>query len=396
MRADDRTVILGGVAAAAFLGPFTQTVYAPSLPELQQFFRVDTVLVNLTISLFTAILAASNFVVGPAADRWGRRAVLLPGLAVFCFGSLVCLSSTSYALFLVGRALQAFGISTALLVAPTVIGDIFAPAERARAMSVYQTVIFLGPVLGPLLGGVIAEYLSWRWSFALLAVAVAAVWLYNARRLPETKPAALSAATVSLRRFFGVLGNRSARAIILVGFSQFYGYYVFLVFLPGLLTALFVESVAFKGMMFAPLTAGILLGIYVGHRWQKRWSRTRILVASSLGIGGDVFLFWLALVAGIVSIPILVVLLLLYGVLLGCSLPVQSTILVNLFTHDRGTAVGAYNFFRFMGAAVGPIVGAMIEARLGMDAVILSLALLLALSAVVLRAYLNDPFEAKS
>ena len=120
-------VILAGVAGAAFLGPFTQTVYTPNLPELQRFFDVNTVLINLTISLFTAILAASNFIVGPLADTLGRRAVLLPGLLLFSGGSLLCLASDSYAWFLTGRALQASGITTALLVAPTVIGDTYAP-----------------------------------------------------------------------------------------------------------------------------------------------------------------------------------------------------------------------------------------------------------------------------
>jgi len=392
----NNAVILGGVAAAAFLGPFTQTVYAPSLPELQGFFGVDTLLVNLTISLFTAILALSNFVVGPAADRRGRRAVLLPGLVAFVLGSILCLSATSYASFLAGRAVQAFGISTALLVAPTVIGDIFPPAERPQAMSVYQTVIFLGPVLGPLLGGVIAQYLGWRWSFALLSVAGAAAWIYNFRCLPETKPATLPGSGHSMRPFIGVLADRSARSIILIGFSQFYGYYVFLVFLPALLNALFVSSTAVKGAMFAPLTAGILAGIYAGHHWQKRWSRTRILVASSFMIGGSVLALWLALLAAALTVPLLIVLLLAYGVLLGCSLPVQSTILVNLFTKDRGTAVGAYNFFRFMGAAVGPIVGALVEAMFGVSAVILSVAMLLGLSAIVLRVGLYDPLEAKA
>ena len=390
----NKAVILGGVAAAAFLGPFTQTVYAPSLPELQDFFGVDTLLVNLTISLFTAILALSNFVVGPAADRRGRRAVLLPGLVAFVLGSILCLSATSYSFFLAGRAVQAFGISTALLVAPTVVGDIFPPAERAQAMSVYQTVIFLGPVLGPLLGGVIAQQLGWRWSFALLSVAGAGVWFYNLRCLQETKPAVLAAAGHSLRPFVSVLVNRSARSIILVGFSQFYGYYVFLVFLPKLLTALSVFSTAVKGAMFAPLTAGILAGIYVGHQWQKRWSRTRILASSSFLIGSNVLVLWLAVFAGALTVPVLVALLLVYGVLLGCSLPVQSTILVNLFTKDRGTAVGAYNFFRFMGAAIGPIVGALVEAWFGVHAVILSVAVLLGVSAVALRFSLYDPFEA--
>jgi DHA1 family bicyclomycin/chloramphenicol resistance-like MFS transporter len=387
--------VLGGVAAAAFLGPFTQTVYAPSLPELQKFFGVDTLLVNLTNSLFTAILALSNFVVGPAADRRGRRAVLLPGLVAFALGSVLCFSATTYSLFLAGRAVQAFGISTALLVAPTVVGDIFQPAERAHAMSVYQTVIFLGPVLGPVLGGLIAQQLGWRWSFALLSVAGVGAWLYNLRYLPETRPAALAPSGHSLRPFVSVLANRSARSIILVGFSQFYGYYVFLVFLPELLNALSVSSTAVKGAMFAPLTAGILAGIYAGHHWQKRWSRTRILAASSLLIGGNVLVLWLAVFASALTVPLLIALLLVYGVLLGCSLPVQSTILVNLFTKDRGTAVGAYNFFRFMGAAIGPIVGALVEARLGVHAVILSAAVLLGISALILRVSVYDPFGGK-
>jgi multidrug resistance protein len=389
-------VALGGVAAAAFLGPFTQTVYAPSLPELQEFFGVDTFRINLTISLFTLILAFSNFIVGPAADRRGRRAILLPGLVTFALGSIVCLFATSYGLFLAGRAVQAFGISTAMTVAPTVVGDLVPPDERPHAMSVYQTVIFLGPVVGPLLGGVIAQTLDWRWSFALLAVAGAVAWLYNRRYLPETKPAATTASKESPRSFAGVLANRSARSIILVGFSQFYGYYVFLVFLPALLTALSVFSTAVKGAMFAPLTAGILAGIYVGHRWQKHWTRTRILAACSFLIGGSVLVLWLMLVADVLSIPGLIALLLVYRVLLGCSLPVQSTILVNLFTKDRGTAVGAYNFFRFLGATIGPIVGALIAARFGVQTVILSVAILLVISAFMIQASLYDPFEAKA
>ena len=393
MVAAKNSTILTGVAAAAFLGPFTQTVYTPSLLELQEYFRVNTVMVNLTISLFTAILALSNFVVGPAADIWGRRAVLLPGLAVFCLGSLLCLFADSYWLFLGGRAVQAMGISTALLVAPTVIGDIYVPAARAQAMNVYQTVTFLGPVFGPVIGGLIAANLRWQWAFALLVLATFAVWLYNFRWLKETKPDAATPVKISLRTFRGVLANRSALSIVLIGFSQFYGYYVFLVFLPGLLASLFELSTAVTGIFFVPLTAGILAGIYLGRQWQQYWSRTRILSASSLEISVDVFALWLTLVAGVVNIPLLVAFLLIYGVLLGCSLPVQSTILVNLFTNEKGTAVGLYNFFRFTGAAIGPITGGLIEMTLGVNAVFLNVAALLGIAAWIVQKNLYDPFD---
>jgi multidrug resistance protein len=385
--------ILAGVSAAAFLGPFTQTVYTPSLVELEAFFHVNTVMINLTISLFTAILAVSNFIVGPIADRWGRRATLLPGLIVFSLGSLVCLFADSYGLFLAGRAIQAMGISTAILMAPTVIGDIYPPQERAKAMSLYQTISFLGPVCGPVVGGLIAAHLRWQWAFALLAVAGIAAWLYNRSQLVETLPDDIVPGRISMQTFKGVLNNRSAFAIILLGFSQFYGYYAFLVFLPKLLSSLFTLSAAVQGFFFVPLTAGLLMGVGLGSRWQRHWTRTRILSVSSFGIALTVLVFWSALQARLINIPLLVTFLLSYGVLLGCSLPVQSTIFVNLFQREKATAMGLYNFSRFTGAAIGPLVGGVIAMTVGVDAVFLTLGILLTIAAVIIYKNIADPFE---
>ena len=388
------TNILIGVSAAAFLGPFTQTVYTPSLPELGSYFQVNTVMANLTISLYTAILALSNFVVGPIADRRGRRATLLPGLLVFVIGSMMCFFSGSYWPFLAGRAVQAVGVSTALLMAPTVIGDIYPPQERARAMGVFQTVTYLGPICGPVIGGLIAAYLHWQWAFALLAAGGLAAWLYNRSELRETLPRDVVATRINLHTFRVVLANRSAFSLVVLGFSQFYGYYVFLVFLPSLLTSLFALPTSSEGFFFLPLTAGILLGIHIGSRWQRHWTGTKIVAVSSFGIALNVLLFWSALLAGVVNIPLLVVVLLIYGVLLGCSLPVQSTVLVNLFSAEKATAVGVYNFFRFTGAAIGPIAGGFIAMTYGINAVFLCLGAILLVSAWIVHKRLLDPFEA--
>jgi DHA1 family bicyclomycin/chloramphenicol resistance-like MFS transporter len=389
----NRTSTLAGVAAGAFLGPFTQTVYTPALGQLEQYFHVNTLLINLTISLFTAILAVSNFVIGPIADRWGRRATLLPGLIIYITGCLLCMAADSYGLFLAGRALQAAGISAAVLIAPTVIGDIFAPAERAKAMSTYQTVSFMGPVVGPVLGGAIAYFFPWQWIFALLAVAAAGVLLYNWARLKETLPADTVPAPISLKMFGSVLRNRSAVSILVVGFSQFYGYYVFLVFLPVLLHKMLALPEKVYGFFFIPLTLGLLLGVRLGARWQEHWPRTRILNAASFGMGVTVALFWLALHWQLMNIALLVLLLSCYGLLLGCSTPVQSTILVNLFQQQKGTAVGLYNFARFTGAAIGPVAGGVLVMHYSVNAVFLLLAVLLIAAAFMIRRYLSDPYE---
>lgn len=388
-----RGAMLAGVAAGAFLGPFTQTVYTPALVQLERFFGVNTLLINLTISLFTAILALSNFVIGPIADRWGRRATLLPGLIVYIAGCLVCLAADGYSLFLAGRMLQGAGISAAVLVAPTVIGDIYAPEERARAMSTYQAISFMGPVLGPVLGGAIAYFLAWQWIFVLLAAAGAAVLAYNWRRLKETLPPDSAPPPIGLRMYGQVLQDRSACSILLVGFSQFYGYYVFLVFLPVLLHTMLPQQEQVFGLFFVPLTLGLLLGVRLGARWQRHWPRTRIMNAASFGMAGTVALFWAALHWQSMHIAVLVVLLSCYGMLLGCSTPVQSTILVNLFQQQKGTAMGLYNVARFTGAAIGPVVGGVLVMRWSVDAVFLLLAALLTGAAFVIRRYLSDPYE---
>jgi len=105
-----------------------------------------------------------------------------------------------------------------------------------------------------------------------------------------------------------------------------------------------------------------------------------------------VLLFWLALHFGL--IPVLVLFLLAYRLLLGCSLPVQSTILVNLFQQQKATAVGLYNFSRFIGAAIGPLIGGLIVMQYSVNVVFLSLDLLLGVAAFVIRKNLSDPFEA--
>lgn len=388
-----RAKILAGVSAAAFLGPFTQTVYVPSLLEIGADLAADTLMVNLTISIFTAILAASSFVVGPLADHRGRRAVLLPGLGVYIAGCLLCLLAPSYWAFLAGRVVQACGISTGSVVAAAVIGDLYAVDERPQAMNRYQLMVFLGPVAGPVIGGLIAAHLHWQWAFGVLIAAGLAVMLYNAATLPETLAHSGAGNPLALDRIRRVVRSASARSILLLGFSQFYGYYVFLVFLPQLAER-FALSTSDKGLAFVPLTAGILAGIEAVKRWLPRQTGTRIMSATSYGICASVLALWLASAAGALSLGLLLLATLLYGMLLGASLPAQSTALVNLFTAERATAMGIYNFTRFMGAAAGPLLGAVIAGAFGLNAVLLSLGLLLLAAAWAIQRGMTDPGEA--
>lgn len=388
-----KRTILYGVSAAAFLGPFTQTIYTPSLLEMKDFFGVNTLLINLTISLFTLILATSNFVIGPVADTRGRRAVLLPGLLLFIGGSLVCLLSKNYAMFLAGRVLQAIGVGTGQVVAAAVIGDIYKPEDRGQAMSTYQTVIYLGPVLGPVLGGLIAAYFHWQWAFLILIIFGAVVFAYNRSTLVETLPKDTKSRKITIKTFKDILSSKPAFSIILLGFSQFYGYYIFLVFLPEILSRFFHLSTASAGFAFAPLTACILVGTVLGGKVQRIWRKTRIIVLTSYGIGLDVVVLWAALATGTLNLPFLEILLSVYGLFLGISLPAQSAILVNLFNDQKATAVGVYNFLRFTGASLGPMIGGIVAESFGYSGLFASLGILILIASALIQKYIFDPFE---
>jgi predicted MFS family arabinose efflux permease len=346
------------VSLAAFMGPFTQTVYTPILPDLERRFHTSVFVVNLTISLFTVVLAVMQIVYGPLTDRRGRRAVLLPGVLLYAFASVGCAFSPTATLLLVFRALQAAGIAAGSVVATTVIGDLFTGARRGRAMGTFQMLVAMGSVVGPVVGGAVAVHAGFRGIFLLLAAIGVLLFAAQLLFLPETLPAeAGEARRMSPRDFGRIIADPRGSAVIVLGIVQYYSFYCFLVFLPEILRDQYRLAPDQTGLAFLPLSLGVVSGSYVGGRLQARWSPPRILVVTTMLNAASLLLF--VVLSGL-SLPALLVGGGIFGVLLGLSLPVQTTILADAFVRDRATAIGVYNFGRYLGMAAGPMLGAVL------------------------------------
>lgn len=341
------------VAFAAFLGPFTQTVYAPILPELGGALRTTPFLINLSISIFTLMLAFMQIIYGPLVDRSGRKRTLLAGLAIYIVASLGCFLADRIETLLAFRALQAVGIAAGAVVAVTVIGDRFEGAARGRAMGSFQMMVALGPVVGPVVGGFVGEHLDFHCVFLLLAIVGAAALLSNAIWLRETRPAGEPRA-FHPAQYLEVLGNRQGLAIMLLSFVQYYAFYNYLVFMPRVLDAVYGLSASEKGLVFLPLSVAVVIGSYVGGRLLGHWLPRPMLLITALLNALSLLLF---VAVAPLSLVALVVAVTAFGLFLGLSLPVQTSLLMDLYQHNRATAVGSYNFFRFMGMATGPVLG---------------------------------------
>ncbi|MDL2172834.1 MFS transporter [Stutzerimonas sp. FeSN7] len=371
------------VAFAAFLGPFTQTVYAPILPELGGALRTTPFLINLSISIFTLVLAFMQLIYGPLVDRSGRKRTLLAGLAIYIVASLGCFLADRIETLLAFRALQAVGIAAGAVVAVTVIGDRFEGAARGRAMGSFQMMVALGPVVGPVVGGFVGEHLDFHYVFLLLALVGAAALLSNAIWLRETRPAGEPRA-FHPAQYLEVLGNRQGLAIMLLSFVQYYAFYNYLVFMPRVLDAVYGLSASEKGLVFLPLSVAVVIGSYVGGRLLGHWRPRPMLLITALLNALSLLLF---VAVAPLSLVALVVAVTAFGLFLGLSLPVQTSLLMDLYQHNRATAVGSYNFFRFMGMATGPVLGSWLfqDGNLGLLYGFAAAAFLLAVGNAQLR-----------
>jgi len=371
------------VAFAAFLGPFTQTVYAPILPELGGALRTTPFLINLSISIFTLVLAFMQIIYGPLVDRSGRKRTLLAGLAIYIVASLGCFLADRIETLLAFRALQAVGIAAGAVVAVTVIGDRFEGAAPGRAMGSFQMMVALGPVVGPVVGGFVGEHLDFHYVFLLLAIVGAAALLSNAIWLRETRPAGEPRA-FHPAQYLEVLGNRQGLAIMLLSFVQYYAFYNYLVFMPRVLDAVYGLSASEKGLVFLPLSVAVVIGSYVGGRLLGQWRPRPMLLVTALLNALSLLLF---VAVAPLSLVALVVAVTAFGLFLGLSLPVQTSLLMDLYQHNRATAVGSYNFFRFMGMATGPVLGSWLfqDGNLGLLYGFAAAAFLLAVGNAQLR-----------
>ncbi|MDX7989223.1 MFS transporter [Xenorhabdus sp. 12] len=365
------------VCFSALLGSLAQNIYTPVIPTIRELFNTSLPLVNLTVSAFTFVLAVMQIVYGPLADRNGRKAVLLPALAIATIGSIGCAMTHDIYWLIFFRIIQAVGIAAIPVIAATIIGDLYEGQHRAKAISTYQMLLTLAPASGPLLGGYLAELNGYVAIFQFIAVIGGLLLIANLFWLPETRQAQSGNGHTAPSPFRQILSDHIAQSVFAVSFMLFYSYFCFLTFLPIILHDRYDFSPADIGWMYTPMSLAMIAGSYCYRLVHHLFSQKKGLILSSLL---NLFCILLFSVTYQVGIPALIVVTALYGFTLGLSTPTHSALLLTKFTEQRATVVGLYNFIRYIGMAAGPIVGSFLLFNNHYEWIFLSGASLFALS----------------
>ena len=151
--------LLAGITA---LAPFSLQIFLPALPAIQASFAVTPGIVQLALSLSILANAIANLAYGPLSDHFGRRPVLLVGLAAFIVGSLACALAPSIELLIVARIVQSIGGAAGMVLARAIVRDLY-DRERSASIIAYLTMaMVVAPMLAPTIGAVLLDVASWR------------------------------------------------------------------------------------------------------------------------------------------------------------------------------------------------------------------------------------------
>ena len=185
----EKLIVMVAVLLGLFLGALDQTIVGVALPRIVSDLRGS----DLYTWVVTAYLLTSTITVpiyGKLGDVFGRQRMLIVGIVIFLTGSALSGLSQSMGELIVFRALQGCGAGALFPISLAVIGDLYTPRERGRYQGLFGAVFGMSFIVGPLLGGIITDDISWHWIF-YVNIPVGIVALYAiATRLPNLRSTA--------------------------------------------------------------------------------------------------------------------------------------------------------------------------------------------------------------
>ena len=181
-----KAYIVTVVTFASYISPTSASIYFPALNPIREDLGVSTTLINLTLTSFMIFQGLAPTIFGDLADMGGRRPAYILAFIVYLGANIGLALQNSYAALFVLRCLQSCGSSGAIALGYGVVADISTSSERGKYMGIVGAGTMMGPAIGPVIGGVLAQFLGWRSIFWFLVIISGLFLIPYILTVPET------------------------------------------------------------------------------------------------------------------------------------------------------------------------------------------------------------------
>jgi len=334
-------------------------IFLPSLPSMAEYFDAPYRYVQLSVAIFLATNGILQLFVGPLADKYGRRPIILWGMGIFCLATIGCLYSTNIVVFLIFRSLQAT-CAVAMVLSRAVVRDMNT-ADKAASMLGYVVMgMSIVPMIAPAIGGLLDEAFGWKSTFWVLLGFGALVFIIVWLDLGETG----TPSTLSIVGQFGEYPE-------LFKSPRFWGYCLATAFSSGAFFAFlggapFVASNVFEmtPAQFGYFTGAPAVGYFLGN-WLTGLYATRVGVNRMILIGALITVSGLGLsftltASGLSGPYVFFGFMTLVGLGNGLTIPSGTSGMLSVRPHLAGTAAGLGGSIQILGGAALSAVGGLV------------------------------------
>ena len=313
------------LSATLALGPISTDLYVGSFPAMSKALGTDVSAAQLTLTTFLIGVGVAQLFVGALSDRFGRRPVLIAGLALYVVCAILCALATSITELIILRFFQAFGSATPVVLARAVVRDLHERADSARVLGYVGGFMGLVPIAAPILGGYLVVWFSWSatfWFMAAYGVFVSfAVWLCLQESLSQGHVEPFDLRYV-LRSFSRVLRDRTALAYGAPYCFAYAGMFALFTGFSFILIDLLQYPQQWFGYLFGVVVAGYMVGALAVGRLSRLLQVAKLFLTGTAlaAISGLVMLACVA--SGVDHVAIFVVPMFVYLLAVGFINPI--------------------------------------------------------------------------
>lgn len=346
-------VILLGVLSA--FGPFVVDLYLPSLPQLAQFFDTTASMTQLTLTTAMIGLAVGQLLLGPMSDKFGRKIPLIISLLIYIISTILLIFSPNIETMIVLRAVQGLSSAGSVVISRAVETDLYRGREMTRFFGLLMTINGIAPIISPILGSLLLEYIGWKGVFFFLAI-IGIVVLLFCLRLKESLiiEKRLKGSVLSTFFTFGkIIKNRLFMSYVGIESFLLAAMFAYIAASPFILQSFYGLSAFTFSLCFGANGAALVIGANIGGKLSNRTA----LSFGVLGFGVVVLYTISTLIIQpnwfLVEIGFFLMLL-----MMGLTFPAISSLAMESERQYAGSASALLGFTPFfLGGVVSPLVG---------------------------------------